>query len=125
MKTIEFYTSICFFFYNILLFFIKTILFIPVNFFYKKVKKSEIKHSFPLLSFVAIINRTWLPADYSEASSFTTAHHFYLQKSSRSGVLNVALWPIFPGFGGRLGTIGLISCAIWILFIKLRKPKAA
>ena len=41
------------------------------------------------------------------------------------GVLNVALWPIFPGFGGRLGTIGLISCAIWILIIKLRKPKAA
>jgi hypothetical protein len=39
------------------------------------------------------------------------------------GILNVALVPILPGFGGRLGTIGLISCAIWILIIKLRKPK--
>ncbi len=40
------------------------------------------------------------------------------------GILNVLLWPIFPGFGGRLGTIGLISCAIWMVVIKLRQPKA-
>lgn len=39
------------------------------------------------------------------------------------GILNVALWPIFAGFGGRLGFIGLISCAIWLVFIKMRTPK--
>ncbi|MBS7632819.1 hypothetical protein KEJ15_04250 [Candidatus Bathyarchaeota archaeon] len=38
------------------------------------------------------------------------------------GILNLLLWSIFPGFGGKLGTIGLISCAIWMIFIRIRKP---
>ncbi|MEM2643116.1 MAG: hypothetical protein QXO34_03120 [Candidatus Bathyarchaeia archaeon] len=40
------------------------------------------------------------------------------------GILNLLLWSIFPGFGGRLGTIGLISCAIWMALIKMRKSPA-
>jgi len=40
------------------------------------------------------------------------------------GILNLLLWYIFPGFGGKLGTIGLISCAIWMAVIKARKPPA-
>jgi len=39
------------------------------------------------------------------------------------GLLNVLFLPFFPGFGGKLGTIGLISCAIWLVFIRMRKPK--
>jgi hypothetical protein len=38
------------------------------------------------------------------------------------GILNLLLWSIFPGFGGKLGTIGLVSCAIWMIFIRMRKP---
>lgn len=38
------------------------------------------------------------------------------------GILNPILWSIFPGFGGKLGTIGLVSCAVWMIFIRMRKP---